>query len=81
MLAELDRFLAAISPRVGFARFAAIGPADAVSALAQRFPKLVVAKPASGMTLRVVRPDGYVGFADARADRALAEKYLEAIAV
>ncbi|MFO1084017.1 MAG: FAD-dependent monooxygenase [Reyranellaceae bacterium] len=63
------------------ARFAAIGPADAVSALAQRFPKLVVAKPASGTTLRVVRPDGYVGFADAHADRALAEKYLEAIAV
>jgi hypothetical protein len=29
----------------------------------------------------VGRPDGYVGFADAHADRALAERSLEAIAV
>jgi 2-polyprenyl-6-methoxyphenol hydroxylase-like FAD-dependent oxidoreductase len=61
-------------------RFTAIGPAAAVAALAERFPSLVVAKPGSDMTLRLVRPDGYVGFADAHGDRALAEKYLAAIA-
>jgi 2-polyprenyl-6-methoxyphenol hydroxylase-like FAD-dependent oxidoreductase len=62
-------------------RFTAVGPAAAVAALAERFPTLVMAKPASEMTLRLVRPDGYVGFADAHGDRALAERYLAAIAV
>jgi 2-polyprenyl-6-methoxyphenol hydroxylase-like FAD-dependent oxidoreductase len=62
------------------ARFTAIGPAGAVAALAEKFPSLVVARPDSGMTLRLIRPDGYVGFSDAHADRALAEKYLATIA-
>ena len=62
------------------ARFTAIGPDAAVAALAQSFPRLVVAQPASEMTLRLIRPDGYVCFVDAHADRALAEKYLAAIA-
>ncbi|HEV3488975.1 MAG TPA: FAD-dependent monooxygenase [Reyranella sp.] len=65
----------------GKARFTAIGPADAVSALAAKFPKLVQAAPASGdgEDLRLVRPDGYVGFAGAASDRAAAEAYLKAL--
>ncbi|MFO1159260.1 MAG: FAD-dependent monooxygenase [Reyranellaceae bacterium] len=63
------------------AHFTAVGPSDTVAALAQKFPRLVVAKPGSDATLRLIRPDGYVGFADAQGDRAKAEKYLEAIAV
>src|SRR5580704_13632683 len=65
----------------GKARFTAIGPADAVSALATKFPKLVQAAPASGdgKDLRLVRPDGYVGFAGAASDRAAAEAYLKAL--
>ena len=67
----------------GKARFTAIGPADAVSALAAKFPKLVQAAPASGRAdardLILVRPDGYVGFAGAAADRAGAETYLQAL--
>ena len=64
----------------GKARFTAIGPADAVSALAAKFPTLVQAAPASGdgKDLRLVRPDGYVGFAGATSDRAAAEAYLKA---
>ncbi|MGE0577185.1 FAD-dependent monooxygenase [Reyranella sp.] len=62
------------------ARFTAIGPAAAVAALARNFPGLVVAKPNPEITLRLIRPDGYVCFADAHADRALAEKYLAGIA-
>ena len=49
-----------------------------------KFPKLVQAAPASGRAgaqdLILVRPDGYVGFAGAAADRAGAEAYLAALA-
>ena len=56
----------------GKARFTAIGPADAVSALAAKFPKLVqaAAGPADAGDLRLIRPDGYVGFAGAASDQA-----------
>jgi 2-polyprenyl-6-methoxyphenol hydroxylase-like FAD-dependent oxidoreductase len=68
----------------GKARFTAMGSADAVSELAAKFPKLVQAAPASGRVdaqdLILVRPDGYVGFAGAAADRAGAEAYLQALA-
>jgi 2-polyprenyl-6-methoxyphenol hydroxylase-like FAD-dependent oxidoreductase len=66
----------------GKARFTAIGPADAVSALAAKFPKLAQAAPASadGKDLRLVRPDGYVGFAGAASDQAGAEAYLQKLA-
>jgi 2-polyprenyl-6-methoxyphenol hydroxylase-like FAD-dependent oxidoreductase len=68
----------------GKARFTAIGPADVVSELAAKFPKLVQAAPASGRAdsrdLSLVRPDGYVGFAGAASDRAGAEAYLQNLA-
>jgi 2-polyprenyl-6-methoxyphenol hydroxylase-like FAD-dependent oxidoreductase len=63
----------------GRARFTAIGPADAVSALAAKFPKLVQAAAgrADARDLSLVRPDGYVGFAGAASDQAGAEAYLQ----
>ena len=66
----------------GRARFTAIGPADAVSALAAKFPKLVQAAAgrADARDLSLVRPDGYVGFAGAASDRAGAEAYLQSLA-
>jgi 2-polyprenyl-6-methoxyphenol hydroxylase-like FAD-dependent oxidoreductase len=68
----------------GKARFTAIGPADVVSELAAKFPKLVQAAPASSRAdardLSLVRPDGYVGFAGAASDRAGAEAYLQNLA-
>jgi hypothetical protein len=66
----------------GKARFTAIGPANAVSALAAKSPNLVQAAPASadGKDLRLIRPDGYVGFAGAASDQAGAESYLRNLA-
>ena len=66
----------------GRARFTAIGPADAVSALAAKFPKLVQAAAgrADSRDLSLVRPDGYVGFAGAASDQAGAEAYLQNLA-
>jgi len=66
----------------GRARFTAIGPADAVSALAAKFPKLVQAAAgrADARDLSLVRPDGYVGFAGDASDRAEAEAYLQNLA-
>ena len=66
----------------GRARFTAIGPADAVSALAAKFPKLVQAAAgrADARDLSLVRPDGYIGFAGAASDRASAEAYLQNLA-
>jgi 2-polyprenyl-6-methoxyphenol hydroxylase-like FAD-dependent oxidoreductase len=66
----------------GRARFTAIGPADAVSALAAKFPKLVQAAAgrADARDLSLVRPDGYVGFAGAASDQAGAEAYLQNLA-
>ena len=66
------------------AKFTALGPADAVAVLSARFPKLVLAAPAKDeahkASLRLIRPDGYVGFAGAASDRAGAEAYLKSIA-
>jgi len=66
------------------ARFTAIGPADVVAELAAKFPLLVQAPPvgdqADAKSLSLVRPDGYVGFAGAAADRAGAEAYLQDLA-
>jgi 2-polyprenyl-6-methoxyphenol hydroxylase-like FAD-dependent oxidoreductase len=68
----------------GKARFTAIGPADVVAELAAKFPRLVQAPPAAiradAKDLSLVRPDGYIGFAGAAADRAGAEAYLLGLA-
>ena len=68
----------------GGTRFTALGPAGPVAGLAARFPKLVVAVPTSDpahtTTLRLIRPDGYVGFAGAPTDAARAEAYLAVLA-
>jgi hypothetical protein len=67
------------------AKFTALGPADVVAALSSKFPKLVLAAPAKDPThataLRLIRPDGYVGFAGAAKDQAKAEAYLAALVV
>lgn len=66
------------------ARFTVLGPADVVAALAAKFPKLVLAAPAKDPThaaaLRLIRPDGYVGFAGSARDQSKAEAYLAALA-
>jgi 2-polyprenyl-6-methoxyphenol hydroxylase-like FAD-dependent oxidoreductase len=68
----------------GQSRFTAIGPADAVTGLAAKFPKLVQGSRGSARAdardLSLVRPDGYVGFAGAASDRAAAEAYLRGLA-
>lgn len=64
------------------AKFTAIGPAEIVAALASKFPGLVIgtADSTPDHALRLVRPDGYVGFAGTAADRHRAEAYLTTIA-
>ena len=68
----------------GGARFTAVGPADLVAGLAAKFPKLVVAAPpgdpAQATALRLIRPDGYVGFAGSPKDALRAEAYLASLA-
>ena len=55
-----------------------------VAALAAKFPRLVLAAPAKdpahAAALRLIRPDGYVGFAGSARDQAKAEAYLTALA-
>ena len=55
-----------------------------VTALAARFPRLVLAAPASdpaqAAALRLIRPDGYVGYAGGAKDQRQAEAYLAALA-
>lgn len=64
--------------------FTALGPMEVVTALAQKFPKLVTAvsadDPAHAGALRLIRPDGYVAFVGAAGDRAHAEAYLAEVA-
>jgi hypothetical protein len=64
----------------GGRKFTALGPADVVAGLAAKFPKLVVAAPARdpahSTALRLIRPDGYVGFAGSPKDAPQAEAYL-----
>ncbi len=66
------------------ARFTAHGPAECVTALAVKFPRLVLAAPTEDPThvtaLRLIRPDGYVGFACPAQDVPKAEAYLAALA-
>jgi 2-polyprenyl-6-methoxyphenol hydroxylase-like FAD-dependent oxidoreductase len=66
------------------ARFTALGPAEAVAALARKFPKLVLPAPTQDPThrtaLRLIRPDGYVAYAGASKDEKQAEAYLAALA-
>ena len=64
------------------AKFTAIGPAEIVNAIAAKFPSLVVAEAESTAdhALRLVRPDGYVGFAGTAADHHRAEAYLITLA-
>jgi len=68
----------------GGMRFVAAGPADVTAALAAKFPQLVVAANAAGAQaegLRLIRPDGYVGFAGAAEDSLHAEAYLATLVV
>lgn len=69
----------------GGPRFMALGPAEVVAALAARFPKLVrsapAPDPAHAAALRLIRPDGYVGFAGAPTDAVGAEAYLLRLAL
>ena len=73
-----------LPPDTTKARFTAIGPANAVTGIAAKFPKLVQAAPTTdkvdSKNLILVRPDGYVGFAGGAADGAGAEAYLAALA-
>jgi 2-polyprenyl-6-methoxyphenol hydroxylase-like FAD-dependent oxidoreductase len=66
------------------AKFLALGPPDVAAALAAKFPGLVMAgqarDPGPATALRLIRPDGYVGFAGATRDQARAEAYLDALA-
>jgi 2-polyprenyl-6-methoxyphenol hydroxylase-like FAD-dependent oxidoreductase len=66
------------------ARFTALGSAEMVAALSKKFPKLVLPSPAKDPThataLRLIRPDGYVGYAGAAKDQSKAEAYLAALA-
>src|SRR4051812_6227451 len=69
---------------VGGEKFLALGPSQATAALAAKFPKLVVAASApdqaDAAVLRVIRPDGYVGFAGTAKDEGRAAAYLSALA-
>jgi len=68
----------------GGRQFTALGPADVVAGLAAKFPKLIATAPAEDSShttaLRLIRPDGYVGFAGAPKDAARAEAYLTILA-
>lgn len=66
----------------GGMKFTALGPAEIVAELVAKFPKLVLAAPERehAAALRLIRPDGYVGFAGTAKDRAGAEAYLTVLA-
>ena len=67
----------------GGAKFTAVGPDATVAMLAAKYPALVMAASATGEhanALRLIRPDGYVGFAGAADDSVAAEAYLAALA-
>ncbi len=67
----------------GGRRFTALGPAGIVTALAARFPRLVVAMPSCDPdhadAVRLIRPDGYLGFVGGPHDAAGAAAYLAAL--
>ena len=66
------------------ARFLAMGAPDAAAVLAAKYPRLVVAPserdPGHVTALRLIRPDGYVGFAGLANDLTHAEAYLANLA-
>jgi 2-polyprenyl-6-methoxyphenol hydroxylase-like FAD-dependent oxidoreductase len=67
----------------GGMKFVAAGPSDVTAALAAKYPQLVVAANAQGAHaagLRLIRPDGYVGYAGSAKDPLHAEAYLSALA-
>jgi hypothetical protein len=67
----------------GGMKFVAVGPTDVTAALAAKYPQLVVAANAQGAHaagLRLIRPDGYVGYAGPAKDPLHAEAYLSALA-
>ena len=68
---------------VGGMKFVAAGPGDVTAALAAKYPQLVVATSVQGAHasgLRLIRPDGYVGYAGSAKDPLQAEAYLAALA-
>jgi hypothetical protein len=71
----------------GGMKFVAAGPSDVTAALAAKYPRLVVAANAQAngqgphaMGLRLIRPDGYVGYAGSARDPLHAEAYLSTLA-
>jgi 2-polyprenyl-6-methoxyphenol hydroxylase-like FAD-dependent oxidoreductase len=68
----------------GGCRFTALGPPALVAGLVAKFPRLATTGAVHGTgdatTLRLIRPDGYVGFAGGPQDAARADAYLAALA-
>ena len=67
----------------GGMKFVAAGPADVTAALAAKYAPFVVAANAQGSHaagLRLIRPDGYVGYAGSAKDPLHAEAYLSTLA-
>lgn len=79
-----ERWPHRLPEEAGGRKFTALGPTDVVADLAAKFPKLVVAAPAQNPShataLRLIRPDGYVGFAGSPNDALRAEAYLSVLA-
>lgn len=79
-----ERWPHRLPEEAGGRKFTALGPTDVVADLAAKFPKLVVAAPAQNPShataLRLIRPDGYVGFAGSPNDALRAEAYLAVLA-
>jgi len=77
-----ERWSGKLPAGAGGMKFVAAGPADVTAALAAKFPQLVIAAGATGAHdgLRLIRPDGYVGFAGAGRDSLHAEAYLATLA-
>jgi 2-polyprenyl-6-methoxyphenol hydroxylase-like FAD-dependent oxidoreductase len=76
-----ERWPGKLPAGAGGMKFVAAGPVDVTAALAAKFPQLVVAAPdAQASGLRLIRPDGYVGFAGAAGDALHAEAYLATLA-
>ena len=67
----------------GGMKFVAAGPSAVTAALAAKYPQLVVAANVQGphaAGLRLIRPDGYVGYAGSAKDPLHAEAYLSTLA-
>ncbi len=78
-----ERWAERLPAGAGGATFVATGPADVTAALVRKYPQLVVAANAQGPRaagLRLIRPDGYVGYAGPAGDPVHAEAYLSMIA-